>query len=111
MTSRVGSAQLAPQARPILAWFEAVKRGDREQLESVFSVRMRERFEKMGWEEAMREYQAVFKHFLGDYHLDAFAFSFTGGEQEGKVAVVYEDKEYRGLRVIKEEADWKVNER
>ncbi len=104
------SRQIPPQAQPVFAWFDAVKRGDRQQLERVFSARMRARFDKQGWDEVMRRYQSVFEHQFGDYRLETFTFEFTGGEAEGRVAIVYGDKKFPGVKVIKEDADWKVNE-
>ena len=58
----------------------------------------------------MRRYQGVFEHQFDDYRLETFTFEFTGGEAEGRVAIVYGGKKFPGVKVLKEGADWKVNE-
>lgn len=105
------SRQLAPQARPVFAWFQAVKAGDKAQLKTVFSQRMQTEHAKMGWDKVLKMYQDVFKKDFGDYKLDEFSFEFNGDDKKGEVLTVHNGKKLGELRVIKEGADWKVNER
>ena len=103
--------EIVPQARPVFTWLKAVKSGDQELLKAVFSRRMRTRLEKRGWGKVLKQYEKVFRESFGDYALGDFSFEFTGGEKKGQVAVVQNGKKFPGLQVIKEDADWKVNER
>jgi hypothetical protein len=104
-------AKLAPQIKPVSAWLQAVKTGDKAQLKTVFSQRMQISHAEMGWDKVMKAYQDVFKEEFGDYKLEDFTFEFEGNEQTGKVSIVRKGKKLPGLRVIKEGANWKVNER
>ncbi len=106
------SKQIAPQAQPVFAWLKATKSGDQELLKTVFSDRMRKEFDEEGWGKVLKAYQEVFKEGFGDYRLEDFTFEFTGGEKEGKVSIVHNGKELPGgVQVIREEADWKADER
>ena len=106
------SMQIVPQAQPVFAWLKATRSGDQELLKTVFSDRMRTKFDVEGWGKVLKAYQEVFKEEFGDYKLEEFAFQFTGGEEEGQVSLVHNGKKLPGgVRVIKEEADWKVDER
>ena len=102
---------LVPQARPVATWLEAVKNGDKNRLKTVFSEKIRSRFDAEGWDKVMKTYQQVFKQEFGDYKLEDFKFEFTGDEEKGKVSVVHQGKKTPGLRVVKEKSGWKVNER
>jgi len=102
---------IVPEARPVFNWLNAVKNGDQDQLKTVFSEQMRQRFDEQGWAKVLTTYQDGFKKEFGDYELDDFVFEFTGGEDSGQVTVVYRGKKLPGLRVVKEKTDWKVNER
>jgi hypothetical protein len=104
-------AKIAPQTKPVSAWLQAVRTGDKAQLKTVFSQRMQIRHAEMGWDKVMKAYQNVFKEEFGDYKLENFTFEFEGNEQTGKVSIVRKGKKLPGLRVIKEGSDWKVNER
>ncbi len=101
----------SPQAQPILTWLKSVKDGDEKKLETVFSVKLRKQIAAGGWDKALKTYQTVFKQEFGNYELEDFGFEFTGDERKGKVSVVFKTKKLPGLRVIKEGAVWKVNER
>ncbi|MDP6543790.1 MAG: hypothetical protein QGH60_07335 [Phycisphaerae bacterium] len=105
------SDNVIPQAKPVLAWFQAVKNRDKAQLKALFSQRMQTRLGEMGWDKVMGTYQTVFKQEFGDYKLDEFTFEFKGDDKEGQIFVTQKGKKTPGLRVIKEGSDWKVNER
>ena len=107
----VPDKDLVPQAQPVFTWLKAVKNGDQEELKTVFSERMRKQFDEEGWDKVLMTYQDVFKKEFGDYTIEDFAFEFAGGEDEGNVFVVHKGKKLSGPRVIKENGEWKVNER
>jgi hypothetical protein len=102
---------IIPQAKPVFAWLQAVKTGDKAQLKALFSQRMQTRHAETGWDKIMNTYQEVFKAEFGDYKLAEFTFEFKGDDKKGQVFVIHKGKKTPGLRVIKEGADWKVNER
>lgn len=102
---------IVPPAQPVVRWLKAVKAGDQKLLKTVFSETMRKEFDEVGWDKVLKTYQEVFGREIGDYKLEEFAFEYTGGEDEGEVLVVHKGKKFPGLRVIKEQAGWKVNER
>jgi hypothetical protein len=103
--------KLIPQAQPIVKWLKAVKDGDQKKLKEVFAERMRKRFDEEGWEKALKSYKQAFQKEFGKYRLKDFTFEYSGGVQEGKVAIVYKGKKLPGVQVIKEQTDWKVDER
>ena len=103
--------EVAPQARPVYNWFKAVKDGDVELLKSVFSKRMREKFEQEGWEKVLKTYQTVIEKEIGKYEMGDLAFKYAGTETEGKVHVTHKGKDLGALRVIQEDGGWKANER
>ena len=99
-----------PQAQPVLTLLQAAKSGDRELLKTVFSERMRTRFDDERWDQVVRKYQRTYKARFSDYKLEELAFEFTGGQQRGKVSVVHKERIIFGVRVVKEKADWKIND-
>jgi hypothetical protein len=103
--------EIVPPARPVFSLLEAVKDEDRERLKTVFSEVMRKRLEKEGWDKVLKSYQKVFRKEFGDYKLEGFTFEYIGGAEKGQVLVRHKGKKLPGLRVIKEQTDWKVNER
>ncbi len=109
--SRDNSNGVSPQALPVRTWLVAAKNRDTELLKTVFSERMRAKFDRGGWEEPLDSYHKVFKSDFGDYQPADFTFEFRGTGQEGKVLLVHKGKMVGGgLRVIKEGRDWKVDE-
>lgn len=100
-----------PQAQSVIRWLKAVKEGDQKLLKNVFSEKLRERFDEEGWDKVLKTYQKAFEKEFGDYRLEDFAFEFDGGEQKGKVLIFHKGKKLPGVQVIKEQNDWKVNER
>jgi len=104
------ATEVIPQAQPVLNWLQAVKDGDEKQLKTVFSESLRKGFEEEGWNKVLKGYQEVFKSQFGDYRLEDFTFEYRGGEDKGKLTIFHKSKKLPGLRVIKEQTDWKVNE-
>ncbi len=102
---------IVPQALPIVTWLKAAKNGDQKQLKTVFSESMQKRLEEEGWDKVLKTYQEGFKKEFGDYKIEEFTFEFQGKKEEGEVSIIHKGKKLPGLRVIKEKADWKVNER
>jgi len=100
-----------PQARPVSIWLSAVKNGDQDQLKTVFSESMRRQFDQEGWARVLMQYQISFRSVFGDYTLEDFSFAFTGGEDRGSVLITFKGKQLPALSVIRENTDWKVNER
>ena len=64
---------------------------------------MRERFEKRGWEEKLRNDQREFTHEFGEYGPSDFSYTYEGGENEGKVVVFHKGRKLGGLDVVLEE--------
>ncbi|HEX6728988.1 MAG TPA: hypothetical protein VF074_03210 [Pyrinomonadaceae bacterium] len=100
-----------PQAQPVVSWLMAVREGAEKKLKTTFSERMRKRFDETGWDEVLKTYQQAFEKEFGDYRLEDFAFEYSGGELEGKVSILYKGKKVPGVRVIKEQGEWRVDER
>lgn len=100
-----------PQAEPVISWLMAAKEGDEKRLKTVFSERMRKKFDEEGWDKVLKTYQQVFEKEFGDYRLEDFAFEYSGGENEGRVSIVYREEKLPGVQVIKEKGNWKVDER
>ena len=104
-------AELIPPARPVFAWFAAVKSGNLEQLKSAFSAEMERQFDEIGWGEVLARYQAGFRNAFGEYALSDFRFEFVGGEERGQVNVEHKGNKFPAVRVIRESTGWKVDER
>ena len=100
-----------PQARPVFILLSAVKNGDQEQLKTAFSESMRRQFDQEGWGKVLMTYQDLFRSAFGDYTLEDFSFAFTGGEDSGAVLVTFKVMAMPGLLVVRENTEWKVNER
>ena len=96
---------------PVITWLAAVKKGDREELKSAFSQRIRKRFDEEGWDKPLKTYQETFAAEFGDYRLSEFSLAYsTLGDQDGEVTVFRKGKEFRELRIIKENDRWKIDE-
>lgn len=102
---------ISPQAQPIVAWLHAAKLNDVEQLELVFSERMKRKFKKDRWSDLLEGYQIAFKHDFGDYEMEDFTFEFNGDKDKGEVIVFHNGVTYGGLSVVKEKESWRVDER
>jgi len=105
------AVEIIPQARPVAVWLKAVKDGNQEQLKSVFSETMRRKFDDEGWDKVMSVYQELFRKEFGEYRDEDFSFQFKGDENMGTVSIVYRGKTLPGLQVIRENNEWKVDER
>jgi hypothetical protein len=103
--------EITVQARPVAVWLKAVKDGDHEQLKTVFSERMRRRFDAEGWDNVLKTYQEAFNREFGEYTPQDFSFQFVGDENQGRVLITYRGRTLSGLRVVKEQNEWKVDER
>jgi hypothetical protein len=110
-TSSAKAGDTIPQAQPVFTLLKAVKDGDQKQLKSAFSEKMRAQFDKEGWDKVLQRYQEGFKKAFGDYKLEAFTFEYKGEEEKGGVSVIHKGKTLPRISVIKEKAEWKVNER
>lgn len=106
-------SQIIEQGQPVYRWFKAVQTGDQELLKSVFSERIRKSHETTGWDKMMKTYQDVFKKDFGDYKLADLRFTFSGKADAttGTISIRVNGKDHDGLRMIKENGEWKVNER
>jgi hypothetical protein len=100
-----------PQVRPVAALLTAVKDADQEQLKMVFSQKVKQQFDREGWDKALRTYQDMFKKEFGDYRLQDFSFGFNGDENRGTVSVAHKGRALPGLRVVNETNEWKIDER
>lgn len=105
------AAALAPQARPVVAWLSAVKSGDEDQLKNAFSTMMRQQFEREGWPAVLSTYRDVFKQAFGDYGVEDFTLTFSGGDDSGRVAIGYKGAKLPSVLVVREGSEWKLNER
>ena len=100
-----------PQVRPVAALLTAVKEADEEQLKMVFSQKVKQQFDREGWDKALRTYQDMFKKEFGDYRLQDFSFGFNGDDSRGTVSVAHKGRALPGLRVVNETNEWKIDER
>jgi arylsulfatase A len=103
--------EIPAQARPVFNLLRAARRGDLEGLKTVFSQRMRGQLDGEGWDKVLARYREAFKKEFGDYRPGEFVFQFTGGEEKGTVEISRKGKKLPGLQVIKEGADWKIDEK
>jgi arylsulfatase A len=102
--------EIPPQARPVLALLRAARKGDREALVTAFSGRLRSKLEGVGWDKVLARYRDAFKKEFGDFRPKDFTFRYDGGEEKGTVEVSGKGKKLPSLQVIKEGADWKIDE-
>jgi hypothetical protein len=109
--SSATAAETIPQARPVIALLRAVKEKDQKQLQSAFSEKMRAQYDKQGWDKVLQRYEEGFKKAFGDYKVQDFAFAYKGDGEKGEVSVAHKDKTHPGMSVIKEKAEWKLDER
>ena len=107
--SSVGD-QISLQTQPLFLWFQAVKLGDSEQLECVFSRQQIDKFNGEDWGNLLHQYQKVSAHDFGDYQLEDLVFEYRGGSNSGEVMVVHNGNNYGAIKVVKEGSLWKVDE-
>jgi len=105
------AGQVPPQAQPVAALLKAVRTQDPQLLKTVFSTNLRKEMELQGLESVLKVYERVFEDQFGKYDPGDFRFQYQGDADEGKVFVLYQGKRAPGLRVIREEGGWKVDER
>lgn len=105
------AAETVPQAQPVMALLKAAKEGDQDLLKSAFSETMRKECDKTGWDTVMKQYQQGLKAAFGDYRLADFTFDYKGSEEKGAVFVVHKGKTLPAMAVVREDAEWKLNER
>jgi len=110
-TATAMGGDTVPQAKPVITLLKAVKEGDQKQLQSAFSEKIRAQYEKVGWDKVLQQHQEGFQTAFGDYTLDDFTYEYKGDKEKGGVSVVHKDKPAPTLSVIKEDAEWKLNER
>ena len=103
-----------PQAQPVVAWLKAVKTSDLDLLKTVWSKRMTSRIpkekEEEHWKQTLKMYKDLWAKEFREYKITDFVFTFEGDDAKGKVVMEFKGKKLPGLRVIKEDKDWKVNE-
>jgi len=99
------------EASPVIAMLKAAKASDLDGFRSAYCRRIREDPEQGDWEKNLTQAQASLKRMYGEYQIKEFAFTFTGDEKKGKVAVSHQGKESIVLDVINEDGHWKINQR
>jgi hypothetical protein len=99
------------EAAPIIAVLKAIKESDIKAFRNAYCERIREDKDQGDWEKNLKEAQGNLKKLYGDYDLKEFAFSFDGDADKGKVSITHKGNKSVALRVIKEDGEWKVNER
>jgi hypothetical protein len=107
----VAEAPQNMQTQPVIALLKAVNEGDRKQLKSAFSERVRAQYEKEGWSRALQQYQNFCKEAFGEYTMDDFTFEYKGDKEKGEVSVIHKGKTFTSLLVVTENAEWKIDER
>lgn len=105
------AAETVPQAEPVIALLEAARDGDQKRLQSAFCAKIREQYDKVGWDKVLKQYQEGFKAAFGSYEVDDFTFVYKGSGEAGALSIVHKGKVLPGMAVIKEMAEWKLNER
>jgi len=105
-----------PQAKPVIAWLESSKTSDLDLFKTVWSSRMIEirippENNDERWKELLEGYKQSWSEEFGEYVISDFVFTYEGDDSEGEVVIEFKGKKYGGLSVIKEDDEWKVNER
>jgi hypothetical protein len=100
-----------PQARPVAMLMVAVREQDARLFQSAFSSRMQAHIAKHGWQKSLRGYAEVFRAEFGEYRPEDFTYAFSGDDAAGVVAVTFKGRKLSGMRVVKEEGRWKVDEK
>ncbi|MBK1855337.1 hypothetical protein JO972_10235 [Verrucomicrobiaceae bacterium 5K15] len=109
-TSTAIAADTIAQTQPVITFLKTVKEGDLKQLKSAFSEKMQAQCKKEGWDKLLQGYQRNFKEVFSDYKLDDFTLSYKGNHEKGRVLVVHKGYYFPSLSVIKEKAEWKLNQ-
>jgi len=103
--------QRALEAAPLLAVLEAAKTGDLATFKNAYSRRIRDDAAQGDWARNLAEAQANLTRMFGDYRLADFAFAFAGGSERGRVTLSYKGQPQFDLAVIREDGNWKLDER
>jgi hypothetical protein len=103
------------EARPLSELINAVVNSDVEAIKNLFVPRIKEEFEKMGWDEVMIEYKKAFsKQEFKEIDLTKIKFEFksksTGELPQGDVRLKYDGKDLGKMRVLKVGDRWLLNE-
>lgn len=104
-------APLPAQAQPVREWLGAVRELDIERLRSVFAARLRDEFDKEGWDAVLDRYATLWGEKFGLYTLDDFQYTFEGDADSGTVGLTFRGKPLPPVQVVREGDAWKVNER
>jgi hypothetical protein len=104
-----------PRARPFVYVLLAAADDDPELFKFAFSQDVKARVKDGEWAEGLAAYRKQLRDELGDFKFADVAkvrFVFEGDATTGRLGVVGKDGKVRGrLRIIKEGAAWKINER
>ncbi len=101
------------QAAPVKALFEAIASGDTAKLQRCFTTRVHAKLAAAGWDKVLAEYRRVFKTFGKDWKPAQFGFRYEGDAKAGKVHVSHPraPSKMTGMRVFREDGQWKLDER
>ena len=99
------------EAAPLIAVLKAIRASDIKAFKSAYSEPIRADTNQRDWEKNLKEAQGNLKKLYGDYELKDFAFTFAGDADKGKVSISYKGTKSIALGVIKEDGEWKLNER
>lgn len=94
----------------MLALLLAAREQDLELFKSAYSMPLRVRLDRLGWERMLRHYGQSFRRQFGDYSLDDFECSFEGDEARGQVTIVFKGQPLPPLSVVREGEAWKLDQ-
>lgn len=100
-----------PQAYPVVALLKAAQEDNLELYKVIYSTNMRSLFQEEDWSPSLSRYAQLFEREFGDYALGDFRYSFSGDEDAGEVSILFQGRELRGLKVVREGEQWKLDER
>jgi hypothetical protein len=99
------------EAAPMISILRAVQISDIDSFQQAYSKEIREDKEQGDWKKNMTEAQKNMARIFGAYRLADFSFSFKGSREKGVLTVQFKMDKTINLKVVKEEAGWKLDER
>ena len=99
------------EATPMIAVLEAVKSGNLKNFKNAYSRRIKGDDVQSDWNKNLKEAKDNLSRLYGDFQLRDFAFAFEGDAVKGRLAISFKGTKQFDLAVIKEDGEWKLDER
>lgn len=114
--------EVRAEVKPVSNWFRSVQTSDLALFRSVWSETMLTRMPALDdeekWKEALRKYATAWERAFGAYQLSDFSFTYAGDGEKGVVTIDFRStrlpespRKLPGIRVVKEPAGWRIDER